>query len=172
MTELQKALVTDEDTVQFWFYMTQAFGNLWVNNYGDTPAPLWTDRLKKLTRQQLARGKEAIEQRGYEYPPTLPQFISQCKYGPDGIPRPATDTSDRQLLEDQRTSSPTTIKKHIDQMMNTLGSSAASREGKPSSITKKWDDGMTNVEKKRLLVAEMGEIERLTGKKFTRTQKD
>jgi hypothetical protein len=53
------------------------FAEMWRDIDMDAVKATWSQELGKLSRDEIARGANALS--GQEWPPTLPQFISLCK---------------------------------------------------------------------------------------------
>lgn len=66
---------------QIWEFMTQMYGNLWVDAFGEVAGEnqAWKIGLTGLTAKQVMIGLEKTALNGKTFPPTLPEFLSYCK---------------------------------------------------------------------------------------------
>lgn len=70
----------------FWKRMTQAYGSVWINQYGEVPNRTWENLIGTLTRGQIENGVkrdgERIAKRVKEgltsYPPSVDEFKAMC----------------------------------------------------------------------------------------------
>lgn len=67
--------------------MTECYGNLWVNAYGEiadeagnlsSAARTWSEALGRLQNREIHSGLKEMQRRAETFPPTLPQFLAYC----------------------------------------------------------------------------------------------
>ncbi len=72
---------------RFWDRMTECYGNLWVNAFGEvadetgnltSTARTWSEALGPLQNKEIHSGLKIMQRRGEVFPPTLPQFLGYC----------------------------------------------------------------------------------------------
>lgn len=66
---------------RLWLAMTKMYGTLWTSNNGDEPDEIWSHALHKFDADQIKVGLDALIDGGYQFPPTLPKFVTLCQGG-------------------------------------------------------------------------------------------
>ena len=66
---------------QIWEFMSQTYGNLWVDAFGEVAGEnqAWKIGLTGLTAKQVLQGLEKTATSGKTFPPTLPEFLAYCR---------------------------------------------------------------------------------------------
>lgn len=61
--------------------MTQMYGSLWINSYGESANEnqAWRIGISGLTQRQVDIGLAKTATSGKTFPPTLPEFLAYCK---------------------------------------------------------------------------------------------
>lgn len=70
----------------FWHRMTQAYGTVWINQYGEAPNRTWEHEIGKFNREELAeairfdqlRIKKRVDDGLSVYPPSCDEFLALC----------------------------------------------------------------------------------------------
>lgn len=65
---------TEKSHQRFWTAMIQRFGTRWGQTYGLEPTLAWRELLDRYTPGEVKLALELMHQRGFEHPPTEPQF--------------------------------------------------------------------------------------------------
>lgn len=80
--------------------MSSMFGHKWVSSFGEQPDPIQARALSGLTWGQMARGLALLNERGDEWPPSLPEFGKLCRNGEvEGDSRASRMPASRSLPE-------------------------------------------------------------------------
>jgi hypothetical protein len=59
---------------RFWQAMGERFGKRWLEEYGPEPTLAWMHMLDRYKPLEVKAGLEAMAARGWQHPPTQPQF--------------------------------------------------------------------------------------------------
>lgn len=59
---------------RFWSAMGERFGKRWLDEYDDKPTRAWRDMLDRYTPNDISGALTLMDGKGWQYPPTLPQF--------------------------------------------------------------------------------------------------
>lgn len=76
---------------RFWQAMGERFGKRWLEEYGPEPTLAWMRMLDRYTPLEVKAALEAMAARGWQHPPTQPQFGSLLV---DAAKKGAGDTQD------------------------------------------------------------------------------
>lgn len=78
--------------LEVWKNLCEMFGSKFVSNYGENPSQMWIAAINGFKDYEVQRGLRKLLYKGSGTPPTLPQFVSACKYSDDEdtTPNPST----------------------------------------------------------------------------------
>lgn len=78
--------------MEVWKTLCEMFGNKMQREYGDLPPNSWVFAISELRDHQIERGMRKLLNKGGASAPTLPQFVSACKWYEETDTEPETDT--------------------------------------------------------------------------------
>ena len=67
-----------------WVRMAEIFGHRWTSSFGESPSKAWTDALRQMPNDDMARGVTYLTNGDSVWPPTLPEFKAVCR--PPNVP--------------------------------------------------------------------------------------
>lgn len=70
---------SDKVMERLWELMLEIFGHKWESNYGMEPTEGWRRSLKGITPEMIAKGFQALYEKGEEWPPSATEFAAMCK---------------------------------------------------------------------------------------------
>jgi hypothetical protein len=79
-SKVDKALANRKTDVVnlLWKRMTEIYGHKWVSSYGTEPNKPWSEYINNTSDIKLKHGLNLILENGYDWPPSLPEFIKLC----------------------------------------------------------------------------------------------
>ncbi len=72
-------VTTLDKAAKVWSALTEIFGNTLVSNFGESPPPIWREKIQLLSNEEIAQGLEKLSGADSGYAPTLGQFMAACK---------------------------------------------------------------------------------------------
>lgn len=76
---------------RFWRSMGERFGKRWLDEYGPEPTRAWEEALRPWDADVVRGALEMMGEKGWQHPPTLPQFQSLLRDAERKHPKPAID---------------------------------------------------------------------------------
>ena len=79
--------LNDDVMLIIWQFMVNAYGQKWINDYGDfcidgqlgSAVQLWSQMLSRIPLARIERGlSKCVSERTSPFPPTLPEFYQLC----------------------------------------------------------------------------------------------
>lgn len=83
--------LNDEVMLIIWKFMANAYGQKWINDYGEfsengqlgSAVNLWAQMLSRIPLVRIQRGlSKCVSERQSPFPPTLPEFVQLCAKEP------------------------------------------------------------------------------------------
>jgi hypothetical protein len=82
--------VRNEIIARVWTRMAEVYGHKWVSQYGEvcdekgtltSAAKTWAQGLSRLKPEEISVGFSKIVEKGFTWPPSLPEFANLCANG-------------------------------------------------------------------------------------------
>lgn len=80
------ASISTAPAMGVWKAMVQMFGQPWIDRHGESPPTVWVTQLSKVTEGQIKRGLRATADSGAVFPPSLPEFLANCRAQSSDLP--------------------------------------------------------------------------------------
>lgn len=76
---------------RFWRSMGERFGKRWLDEYGPEPTRAWEEALRPWDADVVRGALEMMGEKGWQHPPTLPQFQALLRDAERKHAKPADD---------------------------------------------------------------------------------
>jgi hypothetical protein len=83
--------VSNPILARFWRSMGERFGKRWLDEYGPEPTRAWEEALRPWDADVVKGALEMMGEKGWQHPPTLPQFQSLLRDADRKHGKPAMD---------------------------------------------------------------------------------